>query len=420
VSASISAIELLAILHRCRDEVDAILHESAEPHKRAPRIAQMLHALWPESPLCACLLRYDGGPVLSALDEAGVPRPECAESVRSAIIRYLPLDSDQFPPKDQWPKAIQVEHWLLALEHFSVQNQWAGALALALPSGSSEAHEIAIRSLLAVFSQRLGLGLDLAAHARKLQALDRELTDVAPLANLGELAGPVAHELNNFFYSLLLQLAVLEQSAPESNRHDLEVIRRQGIRASELIRSLQDYRRSSTAATQMIDLNGLIRALVDMLSGGETEKARGQSIRLLSRLSSDLATSVSHAGVLATLSLEPNLPPVVGGFTDLKRLCLFLVSNAAAAAELTRGSIAIHTERLGDKASLRIEDTGTVPSSAVLADLFEPNHLSREGTNSLELAACRTLVRRLQGTISAESIPERGMRISVLLPLQTE
>jgi signal transduction histidine kinase len=246
---------------------------------------------------------------------------------------------------------------------------------------------------------------------------EKELAEIAWLADLGEVTGPVTHELNNFLYSLLLQLAVLEQTAPENARHDVEVIRRQGIQTAEMVKRLQEYRQAPTSTTQSIDLNALVSAVVELL-GRDGERLRGQSVRVF--LVAQAQPAPSPEAVPLTLSLDTSLPAIVGCYSDLKRLCLFLVRNLAAAAALVKGSITIHTERLGDKALLRIDDTGASPTSAILEDMFEPNHSNREGMNSLELAACRSLVRRLQGTIRAEQAPGRGVRISVLLPCRSD
>jgi C4-dicarboxylate-specific signal transduction histidine kinase len=109
---------------------------------------------------------------------------------------------------------------------------------------------------------------------------------------------------------------------------------------------------------------------------------------------------------------ERSLPTVVGCYSDLKRLFWFLLRNLAGAA-LAKGSMTIHTERLGDKALVQVDATGANRPSVTLDDVFEPNHCNCQGMNSLELAACRSLVRRLQGSIRAEPAPGGGLRVSV-------
>ena len=63
-------------------------------------------------------------------------------------------------------------------------------------------------------------------------------------AIIGELAGPLAHEITNFLNVILLQVSLLETILPEEQRADLLEIRRQGNRAAELVNRFQEQRRS--------------------------------------------------------------------------------------------------------------------------------------------------------------------------------
>jgi signal transduction histidine kinase len=212
------------------------------------------------------------------------------------------------------------------------------------------------------------------------------------LADLGELVGPVAHEVNNFLNSLLLHLAVLDQEASEDTQAELAEIRRQGTEISAMLRTLQEYQNVRQSAPAVVDLNAVIRQTVLELQG-------------------------ATAGPRIALELTPDPLAVVACFTDLRRLCRFLVKNAITAAIERAGSVTIGTEGASDKGILRVEDTGPAISQVKLTQIFEPHLKGRPGTNTLELAACQTLVLRLQGSVRAESGPEFGLRISVSLPL---
>jgi signal transduction histidine kinase len=214
------------------------------------------------------------------------------------------------------------------------------------------------------------------------------------LADLGELTWPVVHEVSNFLNSILLHLAVLDHEAPENMRAEFAEIRRQGLELSAMMRLLQDYQSTRQPVPEVVDLNGVIKQAVQ-----ELRDAGGP------RLALNL-TSVQLA--------------VVGSPSDLRRLCAFLVRNAIAAAHVNRGSVTIRTERALDRALLWVEDTGPAVPPAKLAQLFEPHLISRAGMNSLELAACQSLVRRFQGSIRAETDSEVGLRTGVSLPLARE
>jgi len=54
-----------------------------------------------------------------------------------------------------------------------------------------------------------------------------------------------------------------------------------------------------------------------------------------------------------------------------------------------------------------------------LEALFDPNQKVRESACGLELAACRSIVRRLHGRIEARARPEGGLIVIVTLPTET-
>jgi signal transduction histidine kinase len=222
--------------------------------------------------------------------------------------------------------------------------------------------------------------------------LENELAEQEWLADLGELIGPVAHEVNNFLNSLLLHLAVLDHGPSGDTQAELAGIRKQGMEISAMLRNLQEYQHIQLTALETVDLNGIVSETLNELQDASA------GTRLALESSSEPLTVVAYA-------------------SDLKRLCSFLVRNAIAAASESGASVTIRTERALDKGLLRVEDTGPPVSPAELAQIFEPHLCGRARTSPLELAACQTLVRRLQGSICAESGAEFGLRISVSLPL---
>ena len=87
----------------------------------------------------------------------------------------------------------------------------------------------------------------------KFPASDRgpgvdELSGQLRMACMGELAGVVTHEFNNYLNALLLNLAVLEHGLPEDLREQLAGHRRQGKAMAAMIRLWQqDARRQRSA-----------------------------------------------------------------------------------------------------------------------------------------------------------------------------
>jgi signal transduction histidine kinase len=222
-------------------------------------------------------------------------------------------------------------------------------------------------------------------------AFERTAEELEALADAGERAGPLAHEVNNFLNVLLLHLAVIEHTVPAERRPDLAEVRRQGKQLAELVRQWQRSRLVPAETAQSIDLNRLLEKLLKRV---ETPEIR-----------------IQFEGA-------PALPAVRGALADLHRLCSFLIENAVEVSRQGQALVRIKTEPgKAGAVRLRIEDTGPAVPPDWVPHLLEPLFTGRSGTDRLGLAACRTIVRRLNGTIEAESSPTGGVAVSVELPV---
>jgi signal transduction histidine kinase len=63
-----------------------------------------------------------------------------------------------------------------------------------------------------------------------------------------------------------------------------------------------------------------------------------------------------------------------------------------------------------------IEDRGPSIPQEDLFKIFDPGREQREGMCSLELSACRSIVRRLSGSIEPSTPPDGGLAMTVTLP----
>src|SRR5438128_12614860 len=93
-------------------------------------------------------------------------------------------------------------------------------------------------------------------------ALLEELADRDWLADLGEIVGPVTHEFNNFLNTLMLQVAVIEMTAPDALKRELEGVKRQSKQVAAVVRQLQQYRRRRAGNVPPVCLNQAAKAAV--------------------------------------------------------------------------------------------------------------------------------------------------------------
>jgi signal transduction histidine kinase len=211
------------------------------------------------------------------------------------------------------------------------------------------------------------------------------------LSDKGEIAGPLAHEFNNVLNTIVLQSALLEPHMSAAARDDLAVIRKQANVLTELVRDFQRYRKRERQTHISTQLNLAVQKAFDKLS----------------------AIDPRFRNAIA-LDLDSALPDIrVSGF-DLERLVRFLLGNACAAAAYEVGSVKVHTcHGAPGKVALHVEDSGPGMAADSLDLAFELAMLPREGTNRLELAACKSIVRRSNGTIRATNRSEGGIRVVV-------
>jgi signal transduction histidine kinase len=215
----------------------------------------------------------------------------------------------------------------------------------------------------------------------------KELAELVRLADIGELAGLVTHEFNDMLNTVLLHVALLEQNAPESLRPDLVEIRRQGATVAALVRRFQQYRQHERPTEHHVDLNDLV--------------------------TDTLRRCFANASI--SMSLWPELPPLPANVLDLRRLVIFLLRNALAVSPAA-GSVSLRTGQDKGKIILRVEDSGPAINPQDLPHVFDLSVTAREGTNSLELAACHRIVRRLQGQLHCEVRAEGGISMIATLP----
>jgi signal transduction histidine kinase len=205
---------------------------------------------------------------------------------------------------------------------------------------------------------------------------------------VGELAGPLTHEVNNLLNNLTLHLAVMQQVGASSLGPDLEAIRRQITRFAGVVSRFQRRRQRERGEPDVVDLNAAL-----------TDAAR------------------MFAPAAVHLELSPQLPGIRAHLADLRRVCRFLLANGIRALKDTGRPVEVSTQRVPDGVQLTVQDTGTDIAADLLPRIFDPGNESRDGMCCLELAACRSLIRRLRGSIQANSGPDGGLVITVTLPV---
>jgi signal transduction histidine kinase len=232
-----------------------------------------------------------------------------------------------------------------------------------------------------------------------LQTTQDQLVQSEKLASLGQLAAGVAHELNNPLGTILLYSDILlKDVGPESPyRADLEVIVNETKRCKGIVAALLEFARQNQVVAQPVDLNPLIRNVVEM----SRVQYESRSIQI-------------------QLDLDPGLPTIQADQAQLQQVIVNLIENARDAMQ-SGGTVSIRTRNgpIG-MVTLEVSDNGMGIAPENLSKLFTPFFTTKPigiGTG-LGLAIIYGIIKLHRGQINVRSELEKGTTFTINLPVK--
>ena len=264
------------------------------------------------------------------------------------------------------------------------------------------------------------LGRDTAGRARELLFVFRDNSRVARLeshirhmekmAALGEMAGGMAHEFNNYLTAIsgFAQLGLLQPSPGDPRHSHLDKIDRLTQRARVMVKRILTYSRRSQAQDHYISLAPVLREGLELLK--ETLPA---NIEIEQHIQESEAT-VAAEDIQIHQILDNLCHNAAHAMEQGGRLTVVLREREIK--EVRNGSWSGLPAGLYQQ--LTVKDTGHGMEPEVQKRIFEAFYTTKdsESGTGLGLALVRGLVRELGGAIAVESQPGRGTTFRVLLP----
>jgi len=231
-----------------------------------------------------------------------------------------------------------------------------------------------------------------------------ELAHMNRRATVGELSASLAHELNQPLGSILTnaETAELIANSPSPDMAEIKEImadiKRDDLRAAEIIRRLRNILKKAPSETRDLDLNEVVREVFDFL----TVQADARDVTL--------------SNVPASQMLQ-----VRGDRIQIQQVILNLVVNgmeAMADAPAGQRKIIGRLAQLDEAfAEISIYDFGSGISSAVLEKVFDPFFTTKMEGMGMGLSIARTIVEAHGGRIWAENHAAGGAVFRFTLPL---
>jgi len=220
---------------------------------------------------------------------------------------------------------------------------------------------------------------------------------------LARLAGGLAHELKNPLSTIGLHLALLEEDwEPED-----------GVKARRTVKTVRILK------SEVSRLNGILE---DFLRFARTDSLHASLASLnaqIEQVEQFSAPEAERLGIQIQSHLDFSLPMVMLDVGRMRQALLNLVINARQAMEERgHGTITLITRRQDQNAVVEIVDDGPGMEADTLKQCLQVYYSTKKGGSGLGMATVRRIVEAHGGTLSIESSPGNGTRVSMALPLE--
>ncbi len=250
----------------------------------------------------------------------------------------------------------------------------------------------------------------IARDLRDRKHLEDQLRQAAKMEAVGRLAGGIAHDFNNLLTVITghSDLLLRRLADGDPSRKHADEIKKAGRHAANLTGQLLAFGRRQVTQPKVLDLNGLVADMAEML-----RRLIGENVRLVTDLPAEpcpvKADPDQLAQVLMNLAVNARDAMPEGGTLTLETLSI-------------EGEIAHHSGRAGlapgPYVKLTVRDTGCGMDAETKTHIFEPFFTTKDrlkGTG-LGLAMVYGIIAQHGGAVAVDSVPGQGAAFTIYLP----
>jgi signal transduction histidine kinase len=244
-----------------------------------------------------------------------------------------------------------------------------------------------------------GMADQIGTVVKQLQEREREVLRNEQMAQVGQLAAGVAHELRNPLTSIkmLVQTNREEAEAKGLPNEDLYIIEQEILRLERYLQRFLDFARPPRPERRPLLLADVIERTLGLIGG----RARHQGVAL----------KYEYAGPPIQIEADAE---------QIQQLLVNLTLNTLDA--MPRGGLLeVHVDPPDNgRVELQVLDTGPGIPAELLPRLFEPFVTTKETGVGLGLVISRRIAESHGGTLSGLNRPEGGACFILRLPVSQE
>jgi PAS domain S-box-containing protein len=241
---------------------------------------------------------------------------------------------------------------------------------------------------------------DVHGHIRLIQdvtemkRLEEQMSNSEKLASIGRLAAGIAHEIGNPLTSIFSFVQILrEVEQDEFKKDSLNTIYFHINRISEILKQLSGFTKMPISEPRVCKVNDIIDTSLNLIQ--YDKKAREISV---------------------VRELSPEMPAVSCDSNQLSQVFVNLILNAVDAMP-QGGTLTVRSAVKEAAVVIEFEDTGSGISKENLTKIFDPFYTTKEKGTGLGLAVSYNIVKKMNGTLTVESEPNKGTTFTITMPL---
>jgi PAS domain S-box-containing protein len=258
-----------------------------------------------------------------------------------------------------------------------------------------------------------GMTRDVSEHKRmedEKENVMSQLQQSQKMEAIGTLAGGIAHDFNNVLFSIMGYTELTMEDVPKDSlaKKNLEEVMNGAIRASEMIKQILAFSRSTVTEKKPIKIQSVVSEALNLLR-----------------------TSIPST-IEIRKDINPNCRPVLADSTQIHQVIMNLCTNAYHAMQESGGVLdlmlmeekIITNESKGDLPpgsylKLVVSDTGHGIKNEILEKIFNPYFTTKglgKGTG-MGLSVVHGIIKDHGGDICVSSPTGEGAKFEVYLPL---
>ncbi len=207
---------------------------------------------------------------------------------------------------------------------------------------------------------------------RKNLSYREKLESQTRLAQLGETARTLSHEIKNPLSAIRIRTGILKKVLPEAQLEDLQVIEEEVQHLTSLTDRIGDYLRDPVGRPEIINLNGFLQ---DLLARFNQDILYTPADRISVRFDRERLRSVLENLIRNALESTP-------------------------AGDPSEQSVEVHVSSSKSKVTISVMDRGEGISPEIRERIFDPFYTSKTTGSGIGLAIARSFVESAGGSLS--------------------